>query len=168
MKKEKLESNPLVRDLLVESLSEDHVHILDSLKKPKHDEDISEELEVKATIIRTLLNDLHAANLVEYERTKNKKTGWYTYRWCRREEKVQQHVQDYLKKRLGALEQQLQDEEAGIAFTCGCQKLPYEEALTRNFVCESCNNAFEEYNSADVVDQITTEIAEINSLLEQT
>ncbi|MFH1721465.1 MAG: hypothetical protein ABH950_02540 [Candidatus Altiarchaeota archaeon] len=158
----------LIRSLLIESMSEDHIKIMDSLNEPKHDEDIAEELDVKATIIRTLLNDLHAENLVEYERTKNKKTGWYTYKWNRREDKVDEFVQGYLQKKLRNLNQQLDEQETGIIFSCRCENLSYDEALLKNFICEKCNSPHKEYDSAELVAKITTDIALINSLIEQT
>ncbi|MFC2154599.1 hypothetical protein ACFLRC_03850 [Candidatus Altiarchaeota archaeon] len=163
-----LSNGKLIRNLLIESFSEEHIRIIDSLNEPKHDEDIAEELNVKATIIRTLLNDLHSASLVEYERTKNKKTGWYTYKWRRRDDKVGDHIQSYLDKKLDELNRRLEEEKTGIAFTCGCDKISYDEALESNFLCSKCEKSFKEYYNADVIDQITEEIAEINAMLEQT
>jgi len=65
--------NHLLTEILSETMSEGHVTVIETLSKPKHDEDIAAELNLKPTVVRTLLNDLHIKNLVEYERTKNKK-----------------------------------------------------------------------------------------------
>jgi len=158
----------LTRDILVESLSEDHVNIIEDLKEPRYDDDIADNLKVKATIVRTLLNDLHAANLVEYERFKNKRTGWYTYLWNRREDKITEHVRSFLSEKLDSLNSSLESEKQSVLFNCKCSKLPFEEALGLDFACPECNKSLVEYDNSEEIDRIVTEIAEINSLLEQT
>ena len=77
-----------LHDILIETMSTDHITVIKLLSEPRHDEDIAGELDVKATVVRTLLNDLHAKSLVEYERTKNTKTGWYTYLWKKRNDNI--------------------------------------------------------------------------------
>jgi transcription initiation factor TFIIE subunit alpha len=157
-----------VRDILADSLSKDHVRIIDKLDKPQYDEDIAAELRVKATIVRTLLNELHAASLVEYDRFKNKKTGWYTYLWKRREDKINEYVRNHLQDKLGQLHKRLEDEKQSVQFGCKCSCRPFEEAVDMQFKCPSCGESLDEYDNSETIDEIVTEIAEINSLLEQT
>jgi transcription factor E len=158
----------VVRDVLVESLSEGHVNVLDRLTEPKYDEDVAGELKIKATVIRTLLNDLHENSLVEYQRTKNKKTGWYTYLWVRREDKIKEHVQKYLKTHLLDLNTRLDDETKNVTFQCGCTRAPYEVAMEANFVCPSCGKEFAECDNSEIIDEIVSEVSRLGSLLEQT
>ena len=128
----------VLRDILIESLSDGHVAVLDKLEDPKYDEDVASELDLKATIVRTLLNDLHENGLVEYQRTKNKKTGWYTYLWVRRDDKVSEYGQKYLNSRLKRLSTQLDDETQTVTFQCACMRVPYEAAIESNFNCPVC------------------------------
>jgi transcription factor E len=158
----------LIREILSESLSPDHVKVIDKLDKPRYDEDIADELKVKATIVRTLLNDLHAASLVEYDRFKNKKTGWYTYLWKRREDKINEYIKGYLEKKLDGLTRKLDEEKESVLFGCSCSCVPFDQAMDTRFTCPSCGEVFKEYDNSETIDQIVTEIAEINSLLEQT
>jgi transcription initiation factor TFIIE subunit alpha len=160
--------NSVLRDILVESLSEDHVKIIDKLSEPKYDEDVANELKLKATIVRTLLNDLHVNNLVGYERSKNKKTGWYTYLWNRREEKIKQYIQEYLQKRIDELNKQLEGEREGMAFSCSCSRLPFESAVEVDFKCPECNEKLVKYDNSEIVDRIVNEISKVNSLLAET
>ena len=160
--------NSLVRDILVESLSEDHVKVIDKLNKPKYDEDVASELDVKATVVRTLLNDLHDNGLVEYERSKNKRTGWYTYLWKRRDEKIKDYVQGYLNNKITDLNSKLNDETQNLTFKCSCKRVPYESAMDTGFKCGSCNQTYIEYDNSEVVDELVGEITRLNSLLEQT
>jgi len=158
----------VLRDILVEGLSEDHVAIIERLTKPKYDEDVAAELKLKATIVRTLLNDLHVNNLVGYERSKNKKTGWYTYLWNRRDDKIKEYIRGYLNKRLEDLNKQLESEREGMSFNCSCSRMPFDSAMETGFKCPECNEKLVEYDNCEIVDRIVNEITKVNSLLAQT
>jgi len=160
--------NNIVRGILSESLSEDHVTVIEKLPIPRYDEDIAEELKVKATIIRTLLNDLHAKSLVEYKRTKNKKTGWYTYKWKRRDDKIKEYIRNYLLKNLAELNKKLDYEKQNVSFNCSCKRVPLDMAMDNSFICPDCNQKYTKYDTAEIIDEITTEISRINSLLKKT
>ncbi|MBD3388499.1 MAG: hypothetical protein GF416_05455 [Candidatus Altiarchaeales archaeon] len=157
----------VIRNVLAECLSESHVSVLDKLSDEKYDEDVAADLGLKATIIRTLLNDLHENSLVEYQRTKNKKTGWYTYLWVRREGKIKEYVQNWLNFQLLELNSRLEDETRNVTFNCECMRVPYESAMEANFRCGSCGGDFVEYNNSELIDEIVSEVARINSLVEQ-
>jgi len=159
--------DPLVNNILNMSMSKDHVSIIKSLYKPKHDEDIAEELGIKATIVRTLLNDLHAKSLVEYERTKNKRTGWYTYLWKKRENKIDGYIYNYLHERLEELNNKLESEKDTTFLTCACGKAPLEKAMELNFICPECNDNFNEFDNSKTLNKLTSEIAKINRILKK-
>ncbi|RLI88354.1 MAG: hypothetical protein DRO76_00595 [Candidatus Altiarchaeales archaeon] len=158
-------NNSLLNYILEESMSKDHVIVMEKLSEPKHDEDIAAELNLKATIVRTLLNELHAKNLVEYERTKNKKTGWYTYLWKKREDKIDEFIQSYLTHKLDILNKQLQVEKQGITFACSCNRVSLEEAIETNFICPRCNETFIEFDNEKIIRKLESEIRKINKLL---
>jgi len=123
---------------------------------------------VKATIVRTILNELHHNSLLEYQRTKNKRTGWYTYLWNRREDKINEFIQSYLKNKLLELNDQLNEETQTITFQCECKRVPYEIAMDTSFNCGECSNKYEEVDNSDFIDGLVGEIARVNSLIEQT
>lgn len=158
-------NNSLLNDILEESMSRDHVTVIEKLSEPKHDEDIAAELNLKATIIRTLLNELHARSLVEYERTKNKKTGWYTYLWKRRDDKIDEFIQSYLNHKLDTLNKQLQAEKYRVTFNCSCSRVDLEEAMETNFICPRCNETFVEFDNGKIIRKLKSEIRKINKLL---
>ena len=163
----KVSLNPVLVDVLNMSMSNDHVEIMKKLSKPKHDEDIAGELGIKATIVRTLLNDLHAKGLVEYDRMKNKKTGWYTYLWMKREDKVDEYLDGYLQETLEELNSQLESEKDTAFFGCSCSKVAMGRAMELNFMCPECNGAFTEFNNNKTVRQLNGQIAKINRILKK-
>lgn len=155
----------LVATILSESMSPDHVTIIKRLSEPKRDEEIAAELNVKETVIRTLLNDLHLKSLVEYERTKNKKTGWYTYLWKKREDKVAEYIHSYLKNRLDDLCTGLEAEKNGSTFRCTCSMVSLEKAMETNFICPECDEPYKEFDNSKNVCEMEAEIVRINNLL---
>ena len=157
-------SNSLLADVISESLSKNHFTVIQKLSKPKHDEDIATELKLKATVVRTLLNDLHMKSLVEYERSKNKKTGWYTYVWKKRDDKIDAYVKDYLQDRLLELGKQLDDEKEGVRFECGCdggKRVTLKDAMESDFTCPECNSMFVESSSKELVKKLESEIKKL-------
>lgn len=157
----------VILDVISESLGEEYVPIIEQLSKPKHDDKIAEELSMKATIVRTLLNDLHAKNLVEYTRTKNKKTGWYTYLWKKRDEEIRNFIKVYLNDKLDELNKQLETEQNSVVFTCSCSRVSLDVAMENNFICPKCNEKFNEFDNKKIIRKLKAEIAKINSLFER-
>ncbi len=156
----------LLSDVLSESMSPEHVQIIVKLSEPKRDEELASELSVKETVIRTLLNDLHVKSLVEYERTKNKKTGWYTYLWRKRDAKLNEYIIDYLQNKLKDLQNTLDSEKNGSMFKCSCSKVSIENATETNFVCPECNEPYKESDNSTDVNEIEAEIVRINKIIE--
>ncbi len=159
--------NKFAKDILKESMSKDHVTVMEKLEEPKHDEDIAEALGVKATIVRTILNDLHSKGLVKYERTKNEKTGWYTYLWKKREEKLADYIRGYLNERSEALRHELALAKDGMIITCGCTNLSVDDAQDVGFLCEKCKGTFREFDSSEAIKKLDEEIARIEKLLKK-
>lgn len=160
-------NNGIAIKVLEESMSPEHVIVIQKLSKPKRDEEIASELGVKETIVRTLLNDLHAKSLVEYDRTKNKSTGWYTYIWKRRDDKIDEYIRDYLRNKLIEKITELEREKNGITFNCACSRVSLERATEFYFVCPECHEHFTEFDNSEIVKNLESEIAKINELLER-
>jgi transcription initiation factor TFIIE subunit alpha len=157
--------NELITNILAESMSMDHVTVIEKLSEPKRDEEIAAELNVKETIVRTLLNDLHIKSLVEYERTKNKKTGWYTYLWKKREDKLKEYINGYLQNKLDVLCHRLNEEKNGSTFKCSCSRVSFEMAIDTDFMCPECNGPYIDFDNSKEISRIEIEIAKINNLI---
>lgn len=155
--------NHAVSEVIAECIGEDHVEIMNHLSQPKYDEDIADELDLKATVVRTLLNDLHSEGLVEYERIKNKSTGWYTYIWRKRDEKLENYLKAYLEDRLQNLKEELEKKKGG-KFRCSCSTVSMEVALENNFFCPKCGEKFEEYDNSKAIEELTSEIEKTETL----
>jgi len=156
----------LIKDILARSMSNDHVYIINKLSEPKRDEEIATELNMKETTVRTLLNDLHGEGLVDYKRTKNKKTGWYTYTWNKRDEKISNYVVDHLSLELQKLNDRLDREENGTILACSCSRIPLSEAMELDFLCPECNEPFQMHDNSKELEGIRREIDSIKEILQ--
>ncbi|OYT26986.1 MAG: hypothetical protein B6U97_02665 [Candidatus Altiarchaeales archaeon ex4484_96] len=156
----------LINEILAKSMSSDHVHIIDRLSEPKRDEEIAAELNMKETTIRTLLNDLHGEGLVEYKRTKNKRTGWYTYTWNKRNDKIDNYVRTQLNLKLGKLNDKLDKEENSTILSCSCSRVSLSEAMELDFICPECNETFHMQDNSSNLDDVKKEIEFINKILQ--
>ena len=70
-------------DITSEIVSEDASQVLEFLyANPGASEfDISEEIGFAVNQIRSILYELKAKNLIDYDRRKDKEKGWYLYYW---------------------------------------------------------------------------------------
>lgn len=157
----------LINAVLTESMSKDHVTVIQHLSEPKQDEELANGLKIKETIVRTLLNDLHAEGLVSYERSKNKKTGWYTYMWKKRDEKIKGYIIDYLRSKLSDLESELDMEKNGSIFACACSRVSFQEAFETNFLCPHCNQPFKNLDNSQKIKELEAEVERISALIEE-
>src|SRR3989338_4221899 len=79
----KLLENKLVQDFFQRKIGERSTQLMKIYtagKAPPEDK-ISKKLGIKVTEIRTLLNKMHYWGIADYDKTRNKKTGWYNYDW---------------------------------------------------------------------------------------
>jgi len=106
----------IVWDVLSATIDDKHLEILQALDKPRYDEDMATDLSIKATIVRKFLNDLHGYDLVRYNRMKNKETGWYTYIWERRNDKIIEYALKYIKLRMSEVSDKIEFETGNLMF----------------------------------------------------
>ncbi|MEM2918250.1 MAG: hypothetical protein QXY62_01975 [Candidatus Altiarchaeota archaeon] len=147
----------VLNEVLSESLGKEHISIIKKLSRPMYDEDLAADLGLKATVVRTLLNELHAKRLVEYERIKNKATGWYTYIWKKREDMIESYVKTYLGEKINQLNTMLENEKT-MNFKCSCGVFSFDEATNNSYICPSCNEPFTTFKNSKKIRELKREI----------
>lgn len=157
----------VIDNILVESLSPQHLQVMKALKKPKKDLDLAKELGLEDTQVRVILNDLHERKLVCYTRTKNDETGWVTHYWRKRDDQLTTYTQGYLKKKISKINYHLKDDTTKIMFSCGCKQVSYEKAIDDSFQCNDCQQSYVEYNDPAAVEEKVVELTRLNSLLQE-
>ncbi len=154
-----------LKKILGETILDEQMVVLEQLREARYDEDIAEELSQKAVTIRKLLNELHDKDLVQYVRTKNPKTGWYTYVWDRRDDKILEYSRNYLGNKISEIEDKLFYEQNNLMFVCACKDryVPMTYAMENNFHCGECNNYFTEFDNSNVIEGLEKSKKKLNA-----
>jgi len=136
-------------------------------RKAIKDEDVANELKLKVTDVRTTLNRLHYRGIANYRKTKNKKTGWYSYTWKINTPKVIELVIEEQKDEIEKLERMLEEEESYSFFSCKkkCQEHPFEIAAEYQFKCPSCGNTMKYLDNKKRKRELSKRLIEIQSAI---
>lgn len=131
-------NNETVRKYLIENAGEHAIVIIQNLITPTTDEDLAKKLKVRVSEIRSALNKLHGMRLTQYSRTKDADTGWYTYKWNIRHNKVVdicKVIDNEIEKKLNSLPKILY-----ICDNCEDEIWTFDEAMDMKFKCPKCGS----------------------------
>jgi len=131
-------NNESVRKYLIENAGEHAIVIIQNLITPTTDEDLAKKLKVRVSEIRSALNKLHGMRLTQYSRTKDADTGWYTYKWNIRHDKVVdicKVIDAEIEKKLNSLPKILY-----ICDNCEDEIWTFDEAMDMKFKCPKCGS----------------------------
>lgn len=150
------------------------VEIYEKNNNPIKDEEMAEKMNLKVTDIRTILNRLHYRGIANYQKKRNKKTGWYSYTWTIDRKRILELIIEKQKEEIEKLEQKKQNEEIYSYFSCkkGCHEFPFEIAAEYQFRCPECgreldciDNKKRNKKLSTQIEQMKKEIEEFNKLL---
>jgi len=163
---------PLAQDFLKRVAGEQAVvlvKICENKGKRTTDEELAKKMGVKVTEIRTILNRLHYRGIAHYQKTKNKKTGWYNYTWEIRSKRILELLLEEQKEAIEKLKTAQDFEKTYTYFCCkkNCTSVPFEVAAEFQFKCPECNNAMEAVNSEQRVKKIEKQIMSIEKEMQQ-
>ncbi len=160
----KIYENKNVKEILLKFFEEGCVDILPELNDYIGDEILSNRKNVKAPTVRKWLNLLHTYGLVEYSKTKDKQSGWFTYHWKIRTEKIAEFAISNINKEINSIIQKTEEIKAHN-FVCDCsgKEWTYVEALESNFVCVQCEKVIMEKDNSELI----TELGDKKELLEK-
>ncbi len=108
----------------------DLVKIWDKKKDDMSDEELALKLNAKITEIRTALNRLHFRGIAGYQKTRNSKTGWYSYTWNIKTSRIAELVMERQAEEIDKIKKRMEFEQNYIYFNCkkGCVAVPFEIA----------------------------------------
>lgn len=111
------------------------VKVCEAKKRPVTDEEIGKKLPLKVTEIRTILNRLHYRGIACYQKTKNQKTGWYSYTWEVKNQRIAEILIETHAEDINKLEKGIEFEGSHVFFSSGkeMQGYPFEIAAEYNF-----------------------------------
>ena len=139
-------------DITIELIGEEASQIVEFLySHPGVSEfEINENLGFPVSQIRSVLYELKAQNLIDYDRRKELVSNF---------EKV--YLNDKRKK-LEQFRERLQAEEESTFYMCKnyCTRMPFDQALEQNFSCHVCGSLLNEENKSRKIEMLKRNIAE--------
>ena len=129
--------------------------------------DIVEETNIQVQKVRSILYELKALNLIDYEKKKDKEKGWYLYYWRVSKTNFDIVYKTQKKKALQNFEERLEKEETTTYYICPnlCKRLVFEESLEHNFACPVCNSLMHEENKERKIRMLKRNIEEHKKIL---
>ena len=132
------------------------------------DEELAEKMKLRVTEIRTALNRLHYRGIAYYNKTKNKRTGWYSYTWQIKPKRVVELLLEEQGEKMQRLETKRDFEQDYAFFSCKsqCNAIPFEIAAEYNFKCPECGRTMGPVDNKKRLDGITRDISELKKTME--
>jgi transcription initiation factor TFIIE subunit alpha len=148
---------PKKKDLLSFSITQDFLknvagdYAFDVVKtcqkkgKEITDEEIGKDVKIKITEIRAVLNRLHYRGIACYNKSRNQKTGWYSYTWGIKTKRIAELLLEQYAEEIQKLDKKKQFEKDYALFSCqkNCSNIPFEVAVEYQFKCPDCGDTME-------------------------
>ncbi|VVC03434.1 Transcription factor E [Candidatus Burarchaeum australiense] len=142
----KLLAEPIIANSIMSLAGENAAVVLGQMDGAMSDEEIARACKFKVSDVRAVLNKLHAQGIAVYERTRDKDTGWYYYKWSTNMGAIEKMLDEGKKSEKLAIEERRKYESAyNLYVCCKCmqEKYPFETALDYLFKCPQCGSSLE-------------------------
>ncbi|MGQ0536062.1 MAG: transcription factor [Methanobacteriota archaeon] len=142
--------------------------ILQELSKAT-DTEIAERLHEKPSHIRRILYDLYEARLAEYQKEKDKDTGWQTFIWHLTPDTARYALGQRKKREIAEIEVQLKFEEDNRFYTCPADKkrFAFEQAQDAEFHCPECSAELVFDDNQEVITALRAKLEELRAEAEE-
>ncbi len=127
------------------------------------DEDLAAKTGINLNSVRHSLYTLYEKRLAEYHRIKNNETGWLTYLWQLRMDRIYDAIREDLEVVLDKLKNRAQFEEENDFFICkDCGIIyPFVQALDNEFKCHECENPIVHFDNEALLSALQQRIRSI-------
>jgi transcription initiation factor TFIIE subunit alpha len=130
------------------------------------DEELAEKTGINLNSVRHTLYTLYEKRLAEYRRLKNTETGWLTYLWTLRLDRVQEAIMDDMRMVLEKLEARETYEEENDFYICKtCGTFTFNEVVELDFACPRCTQPVEHFDNEALLSALKGRIAAIRECL---
>jgi transcription initiation factor TFIIE subunit alpha len=130
------------------------------------DVEISEETEIKLTVVRRVLYKLYDAGIASYKRTSDPTTKFEIYNWRFEPDKLSEIINKKYESISEEIEKSLKYEEKNIFFVCKTNnhRYKFENAPENNFVCPECGDSLEYQDNSHIIVKLLNDKAKYISL----
>lgn len=133
------------------------------------DEDIEKKTKMKITEVRTTLNQLYYRGVANYNKTKNKRSGWYTYTWEINKKRIIDLITEKQQEEVQKLEKTISFEKEHEFYSCAkkCANFAFEIAAEYEFKCPECNENMNLINNEDRIKDLNKKVKDIKFEIEE-
>ena len=136
-------ANAQARQKLIEMGGENTISVIREFDRDMSDEELAHKTMIKASDVRVVLNRLHNQGLFTYTRVRDKDSGWYTYIWKLRDDRLKVFAGEFTLQLVGGGAREI-DGDAYFCPTCRPSNLvAFDEASDTQFKCSSCGTDME-------------------------
>lgn len=120
------------------------------------DLEISEETEIKLTIVRKILYKLYDVGLATCKKSKDPETKWEIYNWKFEPEKISDIITKKYEKLSEQIQKSIEYEEENMFFVCkpNGHRYKFEKASENNFACPKCGNSMEYQDNSTIITEL--------------
>mgnify|MGYP006297635485 CR=1 FL=1 len=131
------------------------------------DEEIANETGIRLNLVRKILYDLYDNRVVDYRRTRDEDTGWYTYRWHVEPSEALELMDENKRTLMNKLQERLEHEKNTMFFSCGdeCPRIEFDEAVENEFKCPNCGERMEEFDNSGIIQALERQIESLREEL---
>ncbi len=162
-------NDPAINAYILRMIGEDGIELLRRFPdEGEHsDEELAEKTGVNLNTVRHTLYTLYEKRLAEYRRLKNTETGWLTYLWHLRLDRVHEVLEEEIRDALEHLDARLSYEERNDFYMCkNCGVVyTFTDAANWNFECPNCEVMLEHFDNELIANALKRRVNRIRESL---
>ncbi|MCS7111015.1 MAG: hypothetical protein N3D82_06045 [Ignisphaera sp.] len=132
----------------------------------KSDEELSQELNLRANDVRKLLYELSKQGFVAYTRMTKSDSRWYNYYWYTDMDMLRQSISRRMDEVIRVLNERLTYEASQTFYMCpnDLSRYTFDEAFENNFRCIQCGSELIEVDNSRTVRYLRSLIEALSSI----
>ena len=133
------------------------------------DEELAENLDLEVNTVRRTLIILSENSLADYRRVRDQDSGWLTYLWTFKYERIPEQLKEEMVVLRDKVEERLEFEQENQFYMCEVcrQRYTFDEAMDSQFVCHRCSTDLESMSSERLKTLMGKRLEDLNDELEK-
>ncbi len=146
---------------------EDAVKVVMALKELKEatDDQLLSKTEMKLNDVRKILFKLYNYSIVQCDRSRDKDTGWFIFRWRLQPDQVEGFINNQRKRIRKILMSRLEYENNNDFYYCctpGCNRITFEDAVELIFRCPVCGKPLQHCDNSALIETLTAKLEQLD------
>lgn len=142
---------------------EDAVGVIMALKDMGEatDDQVLAKTSMKLNDIRKILFKFYNHSIVQCNRQRDERTGWFIFRWKLQQDQIDGFIRNQKKRIHEILETRFQYERDHVFYYCNtpnCERITFENAMELVFHCPNCTSSLIHYDNSIIVNALKERI----------